>query len=137
MNANDSMINIASRKNLHRETLQLKSLETTNLIAEKPEGRQLNREKVDLVNAAEYTGIVLPVYLAIAAVVLIMFRISRKREQDLAGDFLSRLHQLPCMNCHFYNMNPHLKCAVNPSVVLTRQAIDCPDYRPRNDTSFR
>lgn len=137
MNASDSIKHMASQKNLHRETTNLKSLERTNLIAEKPEGGQLPREKIDVVNPAEYTGIILPIYLAIVAGVLIIFQLSRKREQNLASDFLSRLHQLPCMNCHFYNMNPHLKCAVNPSVVLTGRAIDCPDYRPRNDTSFR
>ncbi|MBE9016254.1 hypothetical protein IQ272_08895 [Chroococcidiopsidales cyanobacterium LEGE 13417] len=135
MNAKDSMENTLVQKNLHSETVNPKSLQGTNLIEEKPEGRQLNREKVDLVNAVEYIGIVLPVYLAIATGVLIIFQISRKRKQSLASDFLNRLHQVPCINCHFYSMNPHLKCAVNPSVVLTRRAIDCPDYRPRNDTS--
>lgn len=135
MNASDSLENIAAQKNLHTEALNSNSSTGKNLIEEKPEGRQLNREKVDVVNLPEFAGIVLPIYLAIAAGVLIIFQISRKREQNLASDFLSRLHQLPCMNCHFYNMNPHLKCAVNPSVVLTRQAINCSDYRPRNDTT--
>ncbi|MDV2994583.1 MAG: hypothetical protein N4J56_004237 [Chroococcidiopsis sp. SAG 2025] len=136
MPVNDSMENMVSQKNLHQEAVTSKSVEGTKLITEKPAGRQLNGEKIDVVNPAEYTGLILPVYLAIAAGMLIIFQISRKREQSLTSDFLSRLHQIPCMNCHFYIMNPHLKCAVNPSVVLTRRAIDCPDYRPRNDTSF-
>jgi hypothetical protein len=136
MNTRDSKDNIIAQKNLHSEAVNPKNLQGTNLIEENPTERQLNGEKIDVVNPAEYTGIVLPIYLAIAAGILIIFQISRKREQSLASNFLSRLHQIPCMNCHFYCMNPHLKCAVNPSVVLTRQAIDCPDYRPRNDTSF-
>ncbi len=37
-------------------------------------------------------------------------------------------HQIPCKNCKFYSNDPHLKCAVNPSVVLTEQAVDCADY---------
>jgi len=135
MNASDSLENIAAQKNLHTEALNSNSSTRTNLIEEKPEGRQLNREKVDVVNPPEFAGIILPVYLAIIAVVLIIYQLSRKREQSVASDFLSRLNQVPCMNCHFYCMNPHLKCAVNPSLVLTRQAIDCPDYRPRNNTT--
>ncbi len=38
------------------------------------------------------------------------------------------LHQIPCKRCKFYSNDPHLKCAVNPSVVLTEKAIDCSDY---------
>ena len=54
MNAKDLMEKTLVQKNLHSETVNPKSLQGTNLIAEKPEGRQLNREKVDLVNAVEY-----------------------------------------------------------------------------------
>jgi len=136
MQVNNSMGNILAQKNLHSEALTPKSLEGKRLIEEQPQGRQLNGEKIDLVNPAEFTGVVLPVYIAIAAGALIIYKLLHKREQGLASDFLSRLNQVPCMNCHFFCMNPHLKCAVNPSVVLTKQAIDCTDYRPRNDTSF-
>lgn len=37
-------------------------------------------------------------------------------------------HQIPCKNCKFYSNDPHLKCAVNPSVVLTEKAVNCADY---------
>jgi hypothetical protein len=35
----------------------------------------------------------------------------------------------PCTKCEFFSNNPHLKCAAQPSLVLTEQARDCPDYR--------
>lgn len=135
MNARDSLGNLVAGNRLHPEAVNSNSSEETKLIEEKPQLRQPN-EKIEVVNPAEYTGVVLPIYFAIAAGVLIVFQLSRKREQSLVNDFLTRLQRVPCMNCHFYTMNPHLKCAVNPSVVLTKQAIDCPDYRPRNGTSF-
>jgi hypothetical protein len=158
MNASKFMINIAAtQKNLHTEALNPEILKGTNLIEEKPEGRQLNGEKIDLVNSPEFT--VLPIHLAIAAGALIVFRLLYKREQsDIASNFLirldddqipflgclndrvpflTRLNQVPCMNCHFFTMNPYLKCAVNPATVLTKQAIDCPDYHPRDSKSLR
>ena len=42
------------------------------------------------------------------------------------------LHKVPCKNCRFYANNHYLKCAVQPSIVLTEEAKDCPEYSPRN-----
>ncbi len=39
-------------------------------------------------------------------------------------------HVLPCKDCHFFTNNHYLRCTVRPSCVLTKQALDCPDYRP-------
>ncbi len=51
-------------------------------------------------------------------------RVTRKE----AAVNIKASHQIPCKNCEFYSNDPHLKCAVNPSVVLKEQAIDCSDY---------
>ncbi len=37
---------------------------------------------------------------------------------------------IKCDQCQYLNCNPHLKCAIHPSTVLTHQAIDCKDYHP-------
>lgn len=37
--------------------------------------------------------------------------------------------QVPCRTCRFFTNNPYLKCAVHPSIALTKQAIDCTDYQ--------
>ncbi|GAX38516.1 hypothetical protein [Nodularia sp. NIES-3585] len=42
------------------------------------------------------------------------------------------LHKVPCKNCRFYSNNHYLKCAVQPSLVLTEEAKDCPEYLPKN-----
>ncbi|MBE9199045.1 MULTISPECIES: hypothetical protein [unclassified Nodularia (in: cyanobacteria)] len=42
------------------------------------------------------------------------------------------LHKVPCKNCRFYSNNHYLKCAVQPSIVLTEEAQDCSEYSPRN-----
>lgn len=45
------------------------------------------------------------------------------------------LKQVPCKNCQFFCNNAHLKCAVQPSLVLTAKAVDCSDYKVRDRQS--
>jgi hypothetical protein len=47
----------------------------------------------------------------------------------------SKFSQSPCTKCRFFSSNPFLKCAVNPTLVLTKEAVNCSDYRPRNKKS--
>ncbi|RCJ23176.1 hypothetical protein A6S26_01055 [Nostoc sp. ATCC 43529] len=42
------------------------------------------------------------------------------------------LHKVPCKNCRFYSNNNYIKCAVKPSIVLTEEAMNCPEYSPSN-----
>jgi len=35
---------------------------------------------------------------------------------------------IPCTTCRFFSNNTYLKCAVQPTLVLTEQAKNCPDY---------
>jgi heme A synthase len=41
-----------------------------------------------------------------------------------------QLHQIPCSTCRFFTSSYHLKCTVRPSIALTEEAINCPDYEP-------
>lgn len=40
--------------------------------------------------------------------------------------------QSPCRKCQFFSNNFYLKCAVHPTIVLTKEADNCPDYNPKN-----
>jgi hypothetical protein len=40
--------------------------------------------------------------------------------------------QIPCKTCRFFTNNHYLKCAVNPSTALTKQAFNCSDYLPQD-----
>lgn len=42
----------------------------------------------------------------------------------------NRFKQVPCKNCQFFQDNHYLNCAVHPSIVLTKQALNCSDYFP-------
>lgn len=39
-------------------------------------------------------------------------------------------NNIPCRKCQFFSNNHYLKCAVNPSIAMTKDAIECRDYCP-------
>ena len=50
---------------------------------------------------------------------------------------INSLNKLPCQNCEFFCSNNYLKCAVQPSMVMTEAAKNCSDYSPKNNKSSR
>ena len=42
------------------------------------------------------------------------------------------LQQVPCKKCQFFVDNNYLRCAVHPSIVLTKQSLNCSDYCPKS-----
>ncbi|ERT08460.1 hypothetical protein M595_1573 [Lyngbya aestuarii BL J] len=39
-----------------------------------------------------------------------------------------RMHQIPCADCAYFTKDYHLKCPVRPTIALSEEAIDCPDF---------
>lgn len=39
-----------------------------------------------------------------------------------------RMHEIPCASCRFFTGNYTLKCPVHPTLALSEDAINCPDY---------
>lgn len=72
--------------------------------------------------------------LSWAALFLMLSKRGRIARNELAVNIKS-LNQIPCKNCKFFANNPHLKCAIQPSLVLTEKAIDCSDYCQRDNKS--
>lgn len=69
-------------------------------------------------------------------VILLIFRYSRfgkmMAEKTLTPDVF---HKIPCRSCRYFAYNPYLNCAIHPSLVLTNQAIDCPDYCAKGENA--
>ncbi|MBW4677391.1 MAG: hypothetical protein KME52_26350 [Desmonostoc geniculatum HA4340-LM1] len=42
---------------------------------------------------------------------------------------IKTVEQHPCKKCHFFKNNYYLKCAVHPSMALTKEALNCSDYK--------
>ncbi|BAY24984.1 hypothetical protein NIES2100_47830 [Calothrix sp. NIES-2100] len=40
---------------------------------------------------------------------------------------------LPCIKCRYFARNHYLKCAVQPSIALTKDANNCADYQPKSE----
>ncbi|MCU0549953.1 MAG: hypothetical protein MUC48_11450 [Leptolyngbya sp. Prado105] len=54
----------------------------------------------------------------------------RRRKDEPTEISLPVGSHMPCRSCQFFSNNGYLKCAVNPSIALTKSAIDCSDYCP-------
>lgn len=67
---------------------------------------------------------------------IIFFLVLRKVRTFLDNKMVftvKSVHQVPCKNCRFYSNNHYLKCAVQPSMVMTDEAKNCCEYSPKND----
>ncbi|MBD2663795.1 hypothetical protein B6N60_01310 [Richelia sinica FACHB-800] len=63
--------------------------------------------------------------------VLLFMRKFRHNFDDKMILKVRSLQKVPCKNCQFFCNNNYLKCAVNPHIVLTEEAINCPEYSPK------
>ncbi|MBE9208638.1 hypothetical protein IQ244_19265 [Nostoc sp. LEGE 06077] len=63
---------------------------------------------------------------------LVLRKIQRFLDNKMVFSVKS-LHQVPCKNCRFYSNNHYLKCAVQPSIVLTDEAKNCSEFSSKQD----
>ena len=70
-------------------------------------------------------------FLGIAFIIVIIKQLQARK---LIGGQLSinkPFQKIPCTNCQYFNGNIYLKCAVQPSKVMSDQAKDCSDFEPK------
>ena len=96
----------------------------------------LSEAKKDQVQTHELTISELAIFLSPIGFIisLIGFLLILRKIRVLLDDkmvfSINSLHKVPCKNCRFFSYNYYLKCAVNPSAVLTEEAINCSEYSP-------
>ncbi len=44
-----------------------------------------------------------------------------------------KMHKIPCSDCQYFTNDYRLKCPVNPFQASTEEAINCRDYRMREN----
>ncbi|MDZ7960463.1 MAG: hypothetical protein RMY34_21710 [Aulosira sp. DedQUE10] len=72
-----------------------------------------------------------PLALLISWIVFfLMLRKSQRRVDHKNFFIINGLKKVPCKNCKYYSSNHYLKCAVNPSLVMSEEAKDCSEYLP-------
>lgn len=103
------------------------TIRSTTHIEVKVTGREPDREIPSDAAIALFT-----VYFVLAtiAMFLALTASALKQKREIAAT--QSPDQLPCQNCQFFKENQYLRCAVQPTIVLTDQAIDCQDYEPLN-----
>ncbi len=62
-------------------------------------------------------------------IVLYLCNVADKKDRIVT---LNHFKQVPCRNCRFFKDNYYLNCAVHPSIVLTKEALNCSDYCSNN-----
>lgn len=72
--------------------------------------------------------LVAPILIIVCAIGIVLFisnvwKLPQKRKVTIY-----RFKSVNCMNCRYFNDSHYLKCAVHPSTVLTKKALNCSDY---------
>ncbi|TFI53810.1 hypothetical protein BLD44_012370 [Mastigocladus laminosus UU774] len=75
-------------------------------------------------------------FIIIWAVFLVFLSKMRRLSQENKLVFaIHNSRKVPCRKCQYFSQNHHLNCAVQPSIVLTEEASNCPDYSPKQGKS--
>lgn len=109
-----------------------KNLNETNLSASQVADAQT--DGTTMYNSSNMETIIA---LAVGWVFLFIFILLKRWEITLRKKSSSIENLHPCKTCRFFANNHYLQCAVHPSIVLSKQAINCPDYCVQKDKLFR
>ncbi|MEH2068150.1 MAG: hypothetical protein V7K47_08295 [Nostoc sp.] len=121
--------NLFNHKSLHQSTLiEVKPIETTYNHTKVRDG-DISFVAVFLAHVCFMIAWVIVVYL-----VSCFCKALEDPPQNIIEDKeeivnIKPVQQHPCKKCHFFNNNSYLKCAVHPSIALTKEAFNCSDYK--------
>jgi len=116
----------------HIYALKAKTFEQVELIEAK-QGRETQTNIKPQSASPDWVVVILVpisfmfVCATISSIVFAFCKVTRDRSNKMN---ISHCQQVPCGTCRLFNNNHYLKCAVHPSVVLTKQALNCSDYLP-------
>lgn len=112
-----------------------KSFNQTNIIEYQPTRATHNLTKIQGENI-NYGLLIFPFisFMIAWAIVVFIVSISSKftQNRNKAEIVTSKLEeQVPCRKCRYFHNDHYLKCAVHPYTALTKQALNCSDYCPK------
>ncbi|MBR8838365.1 MAG: hypothetical protein DSM106950_31280 [Stigonema ocellatum SAG 48.90 = DSM 106950] len=99
----------------------------TEVVQEKDHTTKLDSQSIYV--PLLFTPLFLMILWAIAALIVPS---NRRKFPENAKVISNRFKQVPCKNCQFFKDNHYLNCAVNPCIVLTKEALNCSDYLPNS-----
>lgn len=105
-----------------------------SVVEEVPLSQKSNTQTSNALGTMEF------VYLAsgFVGIFLIVVLLKQLQARKLIKSQLSwqkTCQKIPCNSCQYFNNNIYMKCAVQPTLVLSEKAQDCPDYQPPIDNN--
>ncbi|MBD2306441.1 hypothetical protein H6G17_13065 [Chroococcidiopsis sp. FACHB-1243] len=103
----------------------------TSIVVSGVESERVKAEKIE--NKPIVANLSLGIVLLSCVICFIMLSKSWMAAQEDLEEMIeiASFSQSPCRKCRFFFNNPFLKCAVHPTIVLTKEANNCADYNPR------
>ena len=106
------------------------SFNQTNLMLAKVERATDNTTtKPHIELMPHYPHLVAPICLIILwAIAVFLFLSNFRKFIKNRKATINHFQQFRCWNCRYFQDNHYLNCAVQPSIVLTKHALNCPDF---------
>lgn len=78
---------------------------------------------------------IIPIAFLITLAFIFYKQVKYRKYLHTKANALKLFSTIPCRKCQFFNNNQQLPCAVQPSLVLSLEAVNCSDYTPKNKSS--
>lgn len=106
-----------------------KGTNTSQIIVSEAKSNNLKTEEVTINHPSE-VSLAIVFFSGLVCFLMYSKRWTTAREdvEDLSEITSS---PIPCKRCRFFSNNPYLKCAVQPIIAMTKEAIDCAEFRPK------
>lgn len=76
-------------------------------------------------------------FMFVAWIIFLVQRLFSRHSAPSAHVYpVARSVESPCSSCRFFSQNAYLKCAVHPSIALTKQALNCSNFWALDDDKF-
>ncbi|NJL63422.1 MAG: hypothetical protein HC903_18320 [Methylacidiphilales bacterium] len=84
------------------------------------EQNNFNSAKPESSAIADNVLFIIPVLFILTSTAIVVHRLNQTKQVNI-----------PCKKCKFYSNNNFLKCAVNPTDVMTTKAVECRENLPK------
>jgi hypothetical protein len=68
------------------------------------------------------------IFVMVSVAIMVIY--NRFSKRSLHFFVINPSQVTPCHRCQYLGNDSYLRCALHPSTVLTKEAIDCQDYHP-------
>ena len=118
MSSDELLKNLLSQENSAKE-----------IIVSEAKPNNLKTEEVTINHPSEVSLAI--VFLSGLVCFLMYSKRCRATREDVEELLEITSSPIPCKRCRFFSNNPYLTCAVQPIIAMTKEAINCSEFRPK------